>query len=210
MLQSLILLLLSCKAAKEIKEQRMSEPLESAELEGTWASSCTEIYTGGSSKFFYVSSLKFFGDKLTLAQESFSDETCKERIITRRFSGVFDSGSPVDVPEGAKSLNYLEINDAVVTIHVSGLVDLYNGESKDMPKICGGGWEVDVDRHLERNECKDTDPERSSYEKVFGIYRVDGATLRTGKFGEHGSDTDGTTAEKRPTELDDRTISLKK
>ena len=105
------------------------------------------------------------------------------------------------VGTGAKEFNS-QIYNSTITLKTDAFVSLYNGTTTGSTAICGGGFVKNTPKQLNAANCANDAKLGSEFNERFDIYKVFGDKLYFGVRGALGSNTDGSSGSRRPTDLD--------
>ena len=105
------------------------------------------------------------------------------------------------VGTGAKEFNS-QIYSLTITLKTDAYVSLYNGMTTGSTPICGGGFVKNTPKQLNAANCANDATLGSEFNERFDIYKVFGDKLYFGVLGALGSNTDGSSGLRRPTDLD--------
>ena len=166
-----------------------------SEVDGTWLQAC-EADDGTSNKGSNV----FGGGRSSITQTYYSDANCTTEAWSIVMTSTYTLGAAVTIPAGAKEVNST-VSKAVVTMKDQNYVDLFNGQIQGAPATCGGGFVKDVPKELNATTCASDANFKKLFTDTFGIYKIDGTKLYSGNCGDSGTDTDCTSATKRPKTL---------
>jgi len=173
-----------------------------SELEGTWISTC-RAKSSSSSPYYEKNTLVFSGANMTSSIKSYSDMTCATELSQMPSlvgDSTFSFGDFV-VGTGAKEFNS-QIYSLTITLKTDNYVSTYNGTTTDSTAICGGGFVKNTPKQLNAANCANDATLGSAFNVRFDIYKVFGDKLYFGVLGTSGSNTDGSSGSRRPTDLD--------
>jgi hypothetical protein len=158
------------------------------ELEGIWTDTCTASSDASS---YSKSTTVVTGTTETTTSNIYTDAACSTVRDTVVSTATFSLGAAVTAPSGAKEYNS----------KISKILWTVKNDQAAAYNYCGGGFTQDVAKELNATNCADDADLKSSFADSYDVYKLDGAKLYFGVTGDAGTDTDGTTAAKRPTTL---------
>ncbi len=139
-------------------------------LSGEWSTGCQpDLAKTG---YYFHDTRTFEGSTFSTTFESYTDATCVTGLMTQAQTGGFVVGDPMD-DTAATELD-ITIGAISITLHTDDLVQSYNGK-----KFCGGGWEKEKTRTINREVCggsTSTEPDM-----VFEIFEARDGVLYFGK-----------------------------
>jgi hypothetical protein len=181
-----------------------SSALAPGELDGTWVSTCRSRTDQLGTNYFEINALSFSGGSMTSSVRSYSDATCKTELTDKPILvgvSTYSTGEFTLGTGGARKFTS-QLETLTITLTTEPYVALYNGDSGTSPPVCGGGFILNQPKEMKQMNCTTTESLSKEFMARFDIFKVAGDLLYFGYLGVYGSDTDGSSDNKRPKALD--------
>jgi hypothetical protein len=197
---SIILLILINLTSCKSRDDNQSVP----ELTGVWISNCRSRTDQLGTNYFEINALSFSGGSMTSSVRSYSDATCKTELTDKPILvgvSTYSTGEFTLGTGGARKFTS-QLETLTITLTTEPYVALYNGDSGTSPPVCGGGFILNQPKEMKQMNCTTTESLSKEFMARFDIFKVAGDLLYFGYLGVYGSDTDGSSDNKRPKALD--------